>query len=317
MLTAEEIKKAARAFGADLVGIGSVDRFEGTPPERDPRFIAPRAQSIIGLGFRVLRGSLRGNEEGTHYYQFPEMGIVHIDEIYAPGVLRRVACLLEDHGYEGVVQRSVPDRRRGDDPGTNPEHLPVFKIAYAESVAPGRPVPDVLMDFNQAAEICGLGTPGLGGFILTPEFGPLQRFAFVLTDAALEPDPVCETSLCDNCSECIGACPLNAIDAQGELDEWQCTAGRMGAHLQTNPFLSEAAIKDAQQLEKYLSGGARFDAEAIEVVRKVLEAAYPQVRFGYTPSLCGVACQRACLAHLEAQGVLKNIFISRFRDRMT
>lgn len=313
MLKSEDVKKAARAFGADLVGIGSVGRFEGTPPERDPRFIAPGARSIIGLGFRVLRGSLRGVEEGTHYYQFPEMAIVHIDEIYAPGVLRRVACLLEDHGFEGVVQRSVPDRRRGDDPGTNPEHLPVFKIAHSEPVAPGRPAPDVLMDFNQAAQFCGLGAPGLAGFILTPEFGPMQRFAFVLTDAELEPDPVCERSLCDNCSECIGACPLNAIDVQGKLDAWQCTAGRMGAHLRTNPFLSEAAVKADPRLAEYFSGEARFDAAAVEIVREVLEAAYPQVRFGYNPSLCGAACQRACLAHLERKGVLTRTFTNTFR----
>ena len=125
MLTSEEIKKAAREFGADLVGIGSVDRFEGTPPERDPRFIAPRARSIIGLGFRVLRGSLRGVEEGTHE--------------------------------------------------------------------------------------------------------------------------------------------------------------------------------------------VRFDAETIEIVREVLEAAYPQVRFGYNPSLCGAASQRACLSHLEAKGILTRTFTNAFR----
>jgi epoxyqueuosine reductase len=128
MLTSENVKKFAQGQGADLVGIGSMDRFEGTPAGHDPRFKAPLAKSVIGLGFRVLRGSLRGIEEGTHFYQFPEMGIVHIDEVYAPGVLRRVACYLEDHGFEGVVQRSVPDRRRGDDAGSNPEHLPAFKI---------------------------------------------------------------------------------------------------------------------------------------------------------------------------------------------
>ncbi len=98
MLTSDNVKKAALALGADLVGIGTMDRFEGTPPGHDPRFIAPRAKSIIGLGFRVLRGSLRGIEEGTHFYQYPEMGIVHIDEVYAPSVIRELACYLEDNG---------------------------------------------------------------------------------------------------------------------------------------------------------------------------------------------------------------------------
>lgn len=316
MLTADKIKRAAIGWGADLVGIGSMERFEGTPPGNDPRFIAPKAKSIIGLGFRVLRGSLRGVEEGTHFYQFPEMGIVHIDEVYAPGVLRRIACLLEDNGYEGVVQRSVPDRRRGEDPGSNPEHLPAFKIAYAESVAPGKPAPDVLMDFNQAARLCGLGSIGCGGFFLTRDFGPLQRFAFILTDAELDPDSIQDSSLCEACGACIKACPVNAIDKDGKLDEWQCMGGRMGTNLSTNPFLSPESVKADSAAARYISGGARFTEAGIAACKGLLEGAYPQVRFGYNPSLCGVACQRACLAHLEEKGILKRTFATPFRDKV-
>ena len=315
MLTSESVKQFAFRMGADLVGIGSVDRFEGTPPGRDPRFIAPLAKSIIGLGFRVLRGSLRGVEEGTHFYQFPEMGIVHIDEVYAPGVLRRLACFLEDNGFEGVVQRSVPDRRRGDEPGSNPEHLPAFKIAYSEPVAPGRPAPDVLMDFNQAAQLCGLGHMGRGGFFLTPAFGPLQRFAFILTDAELEPDPLQGAALCEACGECITACPVSAIDEDGTLDEWQCMGGRMGACLSANPFLSPELVKANPEAERYISGGARFNEAGIAACKGLLEGAYPQVRFGYNPSLCGVACQRACLAQLEGKGILKRKFAAPFRNK--
>ena len=314
MLTSESIKQFALNAGADLVGIGSMDLFKGTIPGHDPRFIAPKAKSIIGLGFRVLRGSLRGVEEGTHFYQFPEMGIVHIDEIYAPCVLRKLACYLEDHGFEGVVQRSVPDRRRGEDPGSNPEHLPSFKI-FAEPVASEKPSPDVLMDFNQAAEICGLGSMGRGGFFLTKMFGPLQRFAFILTDAELEYDPVLKKIICDDCGACMNACPVNAIDADGKLDEWQCMGGRMGSDLATNPFLREEALAANPEAQPYISGEKRFDEQGIEACRNLLEGAYPQVRFGYNPSVCGVACQRACLAHLEEVGLLESRFVSRFRTK--
>jgi len=292
-----------------------MDRFEGTPPENDPRFIAPQAKSIIGLGFRVLRGSLRGVEEGTHFYQFPEMGIVHIDEIYAPGVLRRLACFLEDNGFEGVVQRSVPDRRRGEDPGSNPEHQPAFKIRFSESVAPGRPAPDVLMKVHQAARLCGLGSVGRGGFFLTAAFGPLQRFAFILTDADLEPDPVQDGSLCDACGACVEACPVKALDRDGGLDEWQCMGGRMGADLSTNPFLSPESVSADPAAARYISGGARFTEAGIAACKGLLEGAYSQVRFGYNPSLCGVACQRACLAHLEERGILERTFATPFRDK--
>jgi len=315
MLTAADVKQCAYSLGADLVGIGSVGRFEGTPRESDPRFIAPKAKSIIGLGFRVLRGSLRGIEEGTHFYQFPEMGIVHIDEVYAPGVLRRLACFLEDNGFEGVVQRSVTDRRRGEDPGSNPEHMPAFKIAFSEPVAPGKPAPDVLMNFNQAAGLCGLGSLGRGGFFLTRAFGPLQRFAFILTDAELEADPYQDAALCDACGACIEACPVNALDREGKLDEWQCMGGRMGADLATNPFLSPESVRAHPEAARHIIGGARFTETGIAACKGCLEAAYPQVRFGYNPSLCGVACQRACLAHLEENGLLERAFVAPFRDK--
>jgi epoxyqueuosine reductase len=313
MLTHEQIKTFALENGADLVGIGSMDRFAGTVPEKDPRFIAPRAKSIIGLGFRVLRGAVRGVEEGTHFYQLPEMGIVHIDEVHAPTVIRRVACLLEDHGFEGVVQRSVPDRRRGDDPGTNPEQVSTFKIRYSDAVAPDRPAPDVLMDFNQAARICGLGEIGLGGFFLTPRFGPFQRFAFILTDAELAADPVAETTLCDRCGACIAACPGQALSDAGDLDEWQCAAYRMGADAKGNPFLDPEAVRAMPDGAEVLAGAKRFDEAAIERWKPLWNEAYPQVRFGYNPALCGLACQRACLAHLEKRGLLKDKFANHFR----
>ena len=305
MLTSKKIKEFALTAGADLVGIGSMQDFEGTAPEKDPRFNAPKAKSIIGLGFRVLRGALRGVEEGTHFYQFPEIGIVHIDEVHAPETLRRIACFLEDKGYEGVVQRSVPDRRSGTDKGNNPEHLPVFKIAYSEPVMQGKPAPDVYMDFNQAAQICGMGETGKGGFFLTPRFGPLQRFAFILTDAELEPDDKFSEQICDSCGKCLKACPVKALSKSG-LDEWQCTAGRMGADSKTNPFIHSDETQGMPE---------RFDEAAVKKFLPIWDEAYPQVRFKYNPSLCGIACQRACLVHLEEKGVLKDKFVNKFRTK--
>ena len=60
MMTAAEVKAAGLALGADMVGIGNIERWEGAPPQQDPRQIMPEAKSIIGLVFRVNRGSLRG-----------------------------------------------------------------------------------------------------------------------------------------------------------------------------------------------------------------------------------------------------------------
>ena len=306
MLTSKEVKDFALAAGADLVGIGSMERFDGVEPGNDPQFIAPKARSIIGLGFRVLRGSLRGVEERTEFYQFPSMGVAHIDEVHAPGVLRRLACFLEDRGFEGVVQRSVPDRRRGDDTGTNPEHGSTFKITTARPARPGLPAPDVTLDFKRAARLCGLGEVGLGGFFLTKRFGPLQRFAFVLTDAELEPDPIPAPSLCDRCGKCLAACPGDAIAKTGELDEWQCSAYRMGADAATNPFLPPEAASALDRTR-------RHDQASLAQCRQICGEAYGGVHFGYNAAICGVACQRACLCALEERGALADKFHQPFR----
>ena len=58
-INAEEVKKFAKAHGADLVGIGSMDRFEGAPKQMDPRYIFPEAKVIIGLAFRIPSLSFR------------------------------------------------------------------------------------------------------------------------------------------------------------------------------------------------------------------------------------------------------------------
>jgi len=74
MLTAEEVKKRAKSFGADLVGIAPIERFEGAPLQMDPKQIMPEARSVIVMAFRVMRGSLRGIEEGTFFSNYSSMG---------------------------------------------------------------------------------------------------------------------------------------------------------------------------------------------------------------------------------------------------
>ena len=61
------VKRKALELGADVVGIGNIERWENSPLQMDPRQIMPECKSIIGLVFRVERGSLRGVEEGTFF----------------------------------------------------------------------------------------------------------------------------------------------------------------------------------------------------------------------------------------------------------
>lgn len=71
---------------------------------------------------------------------------------------------------------------------------------------------------RHAAVAAGLGEFGWNSIVLTPEFGPRQRFGAILTTAELEPDPMYEGEpLCNpNCRICTDMCPSGALSARGD-----------------------------------------------------------------------------------------------------
>jgi ferredoxin len=315
------VKQFARECGADLVGIGSMDRFEGAPIQFDPRHIFPEAKTIIGLGFRIHRGLFRGIEEGTYFAGLPAMGYANINDVYAPMVLREVGNCLEDHGYEAVLYQNTSVR---------------LGCGVGKAVAPGKPKPDVFLHFRIAAVVCGMGEIGYSKIFLSPEFGPRQRLAFILTDAPLEPDPVFEGGLCDRCMRCVKECPARAISSTrsvkisiagrelewGELDERKCSAVYQAGTPEYSPFLSDenasvirsvvGASDDSGQerLTSYAGNIWAYLRENLPYCRNAWES------YHHPSAICGArGCMRACMIHLEEQGKLRNAFKTPFRIR--
>ena len=197
-------------------------RFEGAPPEMDPRYIFPEATRVIGMVFRIPRGVQRGIEEGTQFYQYPSMAYGGINEIFAPAVLYHVGKLIEDHGYEAAVYRNTGARGCVSDMDASPgntlspeEQINVMNqeknktahhrsVQFTRAVSPEQMPPDLQFHFRLAAVACGLGEMGWSKMFLTPQFGPLQRVAFIFTDAPLEPDPMYSgPALCRRCMACV------------------------------------------------------------------------------------------------------------------
>lgn len=102
----KEVKEYAKKCGADIVGIASMDRFEGLPKQMDPRHIFPEAKSMIVIGFRIFRGLFRGIEEGTFYSAYSVMGYEGTRWVFQPVVLWNFTKLLENKGYEAIP---IPD----------------------------------------------------------------------------------------------------------------------------------------------------------------------------------------------------------------
>ena len=102
--------------------------------------------------------------------------------------MARMKAMIGNEGYDACIQRNTSNIRIKGDKTQNPELRDTYELIHAEPVAPEKPVPDVILDFAKAAQRCGLGSISKKGNILTPQFGPYARFAFMITDAPLECD---------------------------------------------------------------------------------------------------------------------------------
>ncbi len=301
MINAQIIKQKALEYGAAAVGIGDIELFKGVIPQRDPKMILPHAKCIIGFLFRVPRALYRTMENGNQFMQYTSVGVKYIDEDLSEIFLLKMGALIENEGYDACLQRNVSNLRIKGDTTTNPELVDTYELAHAEPVAPGKPAPEIIIDFNQAAKICGLGDVGVSGHLIAPKLGPFLRMAFIVTDAPLECDAPFGETLCDKCGKCISSCPGNAVSENG-TDSWQCAVYYRGAH-KSNPFMKEDFLADDPDKEAIISGKKHFDRESAREIYKKINF-LPSRSTGYIPCICGKACDMACYRHLKDKGVL-------------
>ncbi|MBE7040276.1 MAG: hypothetical protein E7398_06085 [Ruminococcaceae bacterium] len=296
MITAEMIKEKAKELGAVLCGIGDIKLFEGVKPEHNPLSILPNAKCIIGCALPVPKGFYKTMESKTQYYTYTSLGVKYIDETFAEIFLLKLGAMIENEGYDACLQRNVPGMRVNGDMSTNPEVKNVYELKFSSSVDGKKPAPEVIIDTERAAEVCGLGKVGLHGKIITPDYGTFLRFVYIVTDAPLELDKPFEGEICDGCGECIKACPGKAVSADG-LDTWQCSVYYRGAH-KSNPFMTDEFLKDNPEREAIINGEKRFDRNSARELYPDLRF-LPETHFGYVPCLCGKKCELACDKHLR------------------
>ncbi|MBQ7901021.1 MAG: hypothetical protein IJ365_03525 [Clostridia bacterium] len=294
MLTSELIKEKAKELGATICGIGKV--YEEPNPQRDPGMILPNAKCIIGFGFAVPKGLYKSMENGTQYYTYTTLGVKYIDEEMAEIFLLKMGAMIENEGYDACLQKAIPNLKIKGDKTTNPEVVYTYELIHAEAVEPGKPEPDVIIDFGKAAKACGLGEMGLNGKIINKKYGPYMRYCFIITDAPLECDNELSQPVCDGCGECIKACPGKAVSENG-LDTWQCAVYYKGAH-KSNPFITDEFLKGNPERDAILNGEKRFDAQSAKEILGHMNF-LPNTQWGYAPCLCGRKCDIACYRHLR------------------
>lgn len=252
-----------------LLGVASMDRFEDVPRVHHPRTIFPEALSVVVIGKPIPRGALRGVEEGTQFDIYRRFGRDWLVNRMLVWSTWSVAGFLEDRGWEAVSVLDLP-----------PE-LPPTGVPVREGAVP----PNAVVDVRDAAVRAGLAEIGLNGELLTPEFGPRQRFQAILTDAPLVPTPLREPSVCRGCGACVRACPLNAFDGGAETVE--ICGLRMNV--------------------------ARVN---LDVCRRCANGASPNMYHpAGRPDRLAALCNRACVHSLESAGVLRAGVQAPFRRR--
>ena len=306
MITAQDIKAAAKRMGADIVGIGSIDRWSTAPIQMDPKQIMPNAKSVIAMGFRVLRGSLRGIEEGTYFSNYSAMGYGGITYLYMPMTVINLSKMIEDAGYEAVPMGHQSDWRAIDNEGYLREN-------YSRPVAPGKAAPDVMISLRIAAFLCGLGEIGYSKMLLTPEFGPRARVGIIITELELEPDPIIEPgTLCNRCMACVRECPGGCIPADRTIKD--SVGGYDLEWADVDMIKCSKVFVGAEQVEEgetgsYIENSDQYKPSAISPFYKK-----PRNLYNTGQAVCGAkGCTRACMVSLEKRGLLKNKFENPFR----
>ena len=195
-----EVKALATEQGARLVGVASVDRFEGAPKGHHPTDLLPGARSVVVVAHRFFQSVLESDRFGVESELIPKEDLWDVQQtvfmfMYNTANMRlqmvttQLATLLEDRGYA-----SLPLPAGG------------YKVG-AQRYA--------FFSHRHAAVAAGLGEFGLNNLLLTPECGPRVRLDSVITTAELVPDPLCEGPICLG-KEACGLC-LKATDCFGEI----------------------------------------------------------------------------------------------------
>jgi len=174
-----EIKRIARMFGADLVGVTEVDDRWHYSSRVDTRDMT-RAENVL-----------------------PE-GVTHV--------------IVMAHAMEFDLVDTYPSALAGASTGREYSHEAATVIQLATYIrnlgyqATGS-MNDTALVIPYAIK-AGLGEYGRNQMVLTPEFGPRVRFSKIFTSLPLvndTPKPLGLTAYCHGCTKCADACPPKAL----------------------------------------------------------------------------------------------------------
>ncbi|MFK7837979.1 MAG: reductive dehalogenase [Sulfitobacter sp.] len=176
---AQEVKRIAKFFGADLCGITDMDdrwlyatRVDTRDMSDAPNDLPAGMTSVIVMGHQMEEelvatypSALAGAATGREYS-------------HEAAIVMQMAAYIRNLGYEATASMN--------DTG--------LVIPYAVKA--------------------GLGEYARNQMVITPEFGPRLRFSKIFTNLPLTHDkaaPLGVRAFCDICTKCADACPVKAL----------------------------------------------------------------------------------------------------------
>lgn len=237
----QAIKELAKAQGAALVGIAPIERFDPQPPYydrapkgHDPRDFVPNARSVISFAQPVLNAVMDAPaaladiavEMVPPDVKYPYLEMLYqtvghrVQDYMLEQIGQVVGQMIQLEGYETMIfpTTGLHPHVAPTGIGLREEGLTDQQIwqgpskKWADKYSPFRYTFGPL-SHRHAATRAGLGEFGYNNIVLTPQFGPRQRFNTIVTEAELVPDPLIEEPIClrDNCRLCLKACIMEAI----------------------------------------------------------------------------------------------------------
>ncbi len=187
------------------------------PWHRTPEEWMPGAGTVISLFFPITEEIRKANAAETDHACL-QWAYARVEgQEYINSFLREFADRLSAEGIRVVVPSLSEEfgTIKGGKSDTLPYYEGVTDNTYSSNWSE-----------RHAAYVCGLGTFSLTRGLIT-ERGMAGRFASVLVDLPLPPDPRPYTGVYENCircGKCVSRCPVNAISLENGKDQKLCGA---------------------------------------------------------------------------------------------
>jgi epoxyqueuosine reductase QueG len=227
-----KVKEIARQQGAVLVGVAPIERWEPMAPLYDkaprghhPKDFLPEARSVISIAQPVLNPvmdatanlAVRDLEMIPPAARFPYMEAFYhrmghvVQDCMLEFIAQMIGQYLLSQGYDAMIFpttglhpeiEGLTDKQTWEGPNEKwASRFSPFRYTFGT------------FSHRHTATRAGLGEFGYNNIVLTPQFGPRQRFNSIVTDADLVADPLLAEQVClrDKCLLCLKACIMSCI----------------------------------------------------------------------------------------------------------